>query len=119
MDAAGDIFVPIFLFGGTALVLWKYYDGRHRERMAMIEKGIVPPERRSGGTKVFASHPLSSLKWGLLGIFVGTGIFVGHRLHDVLYMSDGPAFFGSVLVFGGLALVIYYFIASRKTPSSD
>ena len=34
------ILVPITLFGGTAVVLWKYFEGRHKERMAMIEKGI-------------------------------------------------------------------------------
>jgi hypothetical protein len=114
-----DIFVPIFLFGATALVLWKYYDGRHRERMAMIEKGITPTQAQTGWLKQFVSNPLSNLKWGLLGIFVGIGIFVGHWLHEALGINDGAAFFGSALISGGVALVIYYFIASRKTPKLD
>jgi hypothetical protein len=114
-----NIFVPIFLFGGIALVLWKYYDGRHRERMAMIEKGITPTQAQTGWLKQFVANPLSTLKWGLLAIFVGIGIFIGHWLHEVMGFNGGAAFFGSVLISGGVALVLYYFIASRKAAKLE
>lgn len=114
-----DIFVPIFLFGGGALVLWKYYDGRHRERMAMIEKGLTPTPMQSGFLKQFVANPLGALKWGLLAVFVGIGIFVGNWMHDVVMIKEEAAFFGSTLISGGLALVLYYIIAARKVPKAD
>ena len=43
----GDIIVPIFLFGGTAAILWKFFDGRSKERMSMIEKGLTPADFKS------------------------------------------------------------------------
>jgi hypothetical protein len=109
-----DVFVPIFLFGGTAFVLFKYVEARHRERMAMIDKGLSPAEMGAASPRRPFSHPLTTLKWGLLALFVGIGIFVGNYLTNVLMIEEEPAFFGSVLLAGGLALIIHYFIASKK-----
>jgi hypothetical protein len=116
----GEIFVPIFLFGGTALVLYKYVEARNRERMAMIEKGLTPAEMVAGSVRRPFMHPLTTLKWGLLVLFVGIGIFAGSWLTNVLMMKEEPAFFGSTFLAGGLALIIHYFIAARhekKNPS--
>jgi hypothetical protein len=110
----GEIFIPIFLFGSIALVLYKFFDTRHRERMAMIEKGLTPAEMASVSPRRFLAHPLTNLKWGLLALFVGLGVFIGNFIHESTTMDDGPAFFGSIFISGGLALVVYYVIAARK-----
>lgn len=114
----GEIFVPIFLFGSTALVLYKYIESRNRERMAMIEKGLSPTEMVAGGVKRPFMHPLTTLKWGLVVFFVGIGIFVGHWLTNVMMMDEEPAFFGATFLAGGLALIIHYFIASRHAKNN-
>lgn len=108
-----EIFVPIFFFGATGLVLYKYVEARNRERMAMIEKGLTPAEMAAAGPRRPFSHPLTTLKWGLLALFVGIGIFVGSYLHNVLMIDEEPAFFGSAFLAGGLALIIHYFVAAK------
>ncbi len=115
----GEIFIPIFLFGAIALVLYKFFDTRHRERMAMIEKGLTPAEMASVSPRRFLAHPLTNLKWGLLALFVGFGIFVGNYVQSVTMMDEGPAFFGSIFISGGLALVVYYVIAARKLKNES
>jgi hypothetical protein len=72
-----DVIVPIFFFGGTALVLWKHFDSRHKERMIILEKGLVSEDLKYlySGIK-FRTNPFSALKYGLLAIFIGAGILM-------------------------------------------
>ena len=116
---AADILLPIFFFGGAALVLWKFFDTRHRERMAMIEKGLNPTDfKKAGLTEWMRSNPLSSLKWGMLATFVGIGIFAATVIERKADFPDAvyPA---SILISGGLALVIFYFIAASKSKNDN
>ncbi|MCI0707081.1 MAG: hypothetical protein L0Y80_06340 [Ignavibacteriae bacterium] len=108
------VIVMLIIFGSTGLILWKWIESRHRERMTMIEKGVKPAEFK--GTPLrdwFRPNPLSSLKWGMLAAFVGIGIMVATYLERNLYWNDSvyPA---SMLIFGGLALIVFYVIASKK-----
>ncbi|HAL57119.1 MAG TPA: hypothetical protein DCP63_11770 [Bacteroidetes bacterium] len=110
----GEFLIPVFLFGGTAAVLVVYFNNRHKERMAMIEKGVSPAEFKGTPLReMLRANPLSSLKWGLLTMFVGIGLMVGTFLERSLYWHDSvyPA---CMLIFGGLALILFYWIASRK-----
>jgi hypothetical protein len=114
----GEFLVPIFLFGGTAAVFIVYYNNRHKERMAMIEKGLNPADFKevAKGTPMrewFRANPLSSLKWGLLAMFVGIGLIVASYL-DRWYMMHDSIYVSCMLVAGGIALIIFYLIASKK-----
>ena len=112
---AEEIVVPIFLFGGTAAVLWKYFEGRHKERMAMIEKGVSPSEFRSASPfRLWQGSVLGNLKWGLLLIFAGSGWLIGEQLQYHFGFHEESAIFGTILITGGLALIIFYFIATKK-----
>ncbi len=114
-----EFLIPIFLFGGTAWVLVVYFNGRHKERMAMIEKGVNPADFRGKSFRQwFQVNPLSSLKWGLLAVFVGIGLFVAQLL-DRIYFFHESIYFATVLVFGGIALVLFYFIANAKLKNED
>ena len=110
----GAFLVPVFLFGGIAAVLIVYYNNRHKERMAMIEKGVNPADFKGAPMKEwFRTNPLSSLKWGLLATFVGIGLIVASWL-DRWYMMHDSIYVSCMLVAGGIALIIFYFIASKK-----
>jgi hypothetical protein len=111
----GEIIVPIFFFGGMAAILLKYFDGRHKERMAMVEKGINPADFKSvAPIKLWQGNVLSNLKWGLLLVFAGIGLFVGYHLENYFGFHEETAVFGSILIAGGLALIIFYFLAANK-----
>ncbi len=109
-----DILAIFIVFGSVGLLIWKFLDTRHRERMTMIEKGVNPTDFKGVSVReMFRMNPLSSLKWGLLAMFVGAGLMVATYLERTLYWHDSvyPA---SMLIFGGLALIIFYQIAARK-----
>ncbi len=70
----GEILIPIVLFaGGFAMVFGIVYL-RTRQNMAMIEKGMNPKE--------FANRPApyKNLKWALLFIGAGIGLFLAYML---------------------------------------
>lgn len=114
-----EFLIPIFLFGGTAVVLYKFFDGRHRERIAMIEKGVNPADFKGvSWLQTLKVNPLASLKWGLLALFVGIGVFVG-RIVTLQFDMRDSAYPASMLVFGGIALIIFYLIASRKLKKEE
>jgi hypothetical protein len=109
------IFVPIVLFAGAAAVLWNFFEGRHKERMAMIEKGVNPADFKSATPfRLWQGSVLSNLKWGLLFVFAGIGLLVGQQLEYYFGFHEESAVFGSILIAGGLALIIFYFIAAKK-----
>lgn len=113
-DVMVGILVPITLFIVTAAVLWKIFDSRHIERRTIIDKGLNPTDYvELYKHQAFASNPLSSLKWGLLAIFAGLGVLAAMVL-DSWFHYEKIIYPGSILVFGGIGLVVYYIIASKK-----
>lgn len=113
------VIVTLIVFGSVGLLIWKFLDSRHRERMTMIEKGVNPADFKGMSFReMFRFNPLSSLKWGLLAMFVGVGIMVATYLERNLYWHDSvyPA---SMLICGGLALIIFYGVASSKMKKNS
>jgi hypothetical protein len=114
-----EVLIPIIMFGGGAVVAYKYFDGRHKERMAMIEKGTNPADLKNLlPNKSWSLSPLSNLKWGLMAIFVGAAIIFANFMHETYRISES-VFPASILIAGGLALVIFYTIANAKIKKDE
>ncbi|MBI2619443.1 MAG: hypothetical protein HYW57_05125 [Ignavibacteriales bacterium] len=110
---AEEILIPLGFFLTVGIVLWKYFDTRGRERMAMIEKGLQPGESKLSTRHMLQVNPLSSLKWGLLALFVGVGLIVANWLDTTFYFHDS-IYLACMLLAGGVGLVLFYFIASKQ-----
>ena len=101
---------------------------RNKENMAMIEKGLDPsikPERPRPA-------PFRNLKWGLLLVGAGLGLFVAYLLdntvlykvgHDVGHWGRGDfeanganvaLYFACIAVGGGLGLITSYRIEKKE-----
>lgn len=107
------ILVVFIIFGSVGMILWKYIDTRHKERMGMIDKGVSTAELRGNPVPFFRPNALSNLKWGLLALFVGMGILFANYLEEV--QDWGEASYPSmILIFGGVSLIVFYAIAARK-----
>ncbi len=110
MDAGAlvPILVPLAMF---ALIFGIVYLSR-KERMAMIERGMDPRRYRP------QSAPYQNLKWGLLLIGAGLGLFLAFMLDRTLFkstMNDNEAiYFSLIAVFGGLGLFISYLIEKKE-----
>lgn len=114
------IFAFIFIFGFPAIIiLWAIYT-KHRERMRLIEKGISPEEAK----KYFANvdkrprNAFGALKWGILFLFLGAGIFTANVLEQMYDLSDGITT-GLVIFFIGLGFVVYFLIANSRAGNTS
>jgi hypothetical protein len=108
------VLVVLIIFGSTGLIIWRWIESRHAERIAMIEKGVTPADFKGVSVReMLRANPLSSLKWGLLATFVGVGLIVANVLDRAYYFANS-IYVASMLVFGGVALIVFYFIAARK-----
>lgn len=109
-----EFLIPIFFFLTTGAIWAVYLLTRHRERTMMIEKGMQSEEIKAMyARRWFTVNPLSTLKWGMLFVGVGLAALVGIWLRESYVMHDG-VIPGLMAIFGGLALVLFYFIARNK-----
>jgi hypothetical protein len=112
-----EVYIPIVLFICVAGVIIMHLASRHRERLTMIEKGLSAEDIKT----LFAreerrDNSLGVLKWGILAIFIGGALLLGNYLDSVYRLSDG-IIIGMVTLFGGVGLVFFYVIASKKRNS--
>ena len=77
----------------------------HRQNMAMIEAGLNPKEEEEKHNK---------LRNGLLILFVPIGILLGNMGHGLFGMAAETAAVVFAFLFGGLAMVLAYFIEDKK-----
>lgn len=107
-----EILIPLLAIGGffASVIVWVYmhYSSRYKERMALLEYGkdanvYNPPKRESNKT----------LKYGIVAVMVGVGIFLGNML-DGLGVMEEAAYSSMMLLMGGVGLVGYYFLMEKK-----
>ena len=98
------LFVPIAMFLMIFAILYVYYTTRSRERLALVEKGVdasvfkIDPERKR----------LDLVKWGIFLMALAVGVVSGFGLSNVI--NEVVAFFTMILLFGGLGLIVAYFV---------
>ena len=89
-------------------------DRKHREMMAMIEKGLVdPPKSRENGK--------GALRWGIVITFLGAALCIGLYPLGVLFgdnnfpLNFGPwMLLGLIPTFFGLSLVTVHYLTAPK-----
>ena len=86
----------------TMIVFLRKYD--NDEKMAMIAKGITPPQRVSK-----TINPSSYLGIGFVCLGFGIGLLMGSLLESLTGIDGGTAHFSMIFIFGGLGLLLSYF----------
>lgn len=102
MDITGIIAI-IFTFSTGFGIVYVVMSTRHRERMAMIERGINPDE---GSNKPDREK---SLKNGMQLIAVAIGLGCGYLLDTYTNIQQPWVYFGPVILCVGVVMLIYYF----------
>src|SRR5476651_1803396 len=105
----------IISLGFFALVFSVFYLYK-REKMAMIERGMDPRLYKP------RSAPYQNLKWGLLLIGAGLGLFLAYLLSHSMYPDDNhhaPLYFSLIGLFGGLGLFVSYLIEKKETIDKE
>lgn len=87
-----------------------------REKMAMIERGMDPRSYKA------QPAPYQNLKWGLLLIGAGLGLFIACLLDRTAFSAtqdeNEAIYFGLIAIFGGAGLVISYRIEKKELYSN-
>ncbi len=107
----GD-FVPVFvllvIFGGIIGLVRVIKESNLRQQL--LEKGAVDEQTRQLLTRGYGANHLSNLKWGMVLVAVGAAALISQFLpYD---MNDGGTV-GLMLVFAGIAFLVYYPIAQK------
>ena len=108
----GEVLIPIIMFAGGFAMIFGIVYLKTRQNMAMIEKGMNPKE--------FANRPApyKNLKWALLLIGAGVGLFLAYLLDTYVFQNivtteivggntyhhregDNPAIYFSLIAIGG------------------
>jgi len=93
-----DILIPFVVFAAIFGIVFVIVSARNRERMAMIDKGVNPKDFMT--TKKPSTYGI--LKWALLLVGIGLGLFLGSLLETYTEIPEEAAYFACALFFGGL-----------------
>jgi hypothetical protein len=108
-----EVFVVLIIFGSSIGVTYLFVSSRHKERMALIEKGISSDSfLKSTGKRTGIRYLVYSLCFMAMGI--GLGVFTGALLSQYTAIKDEVAYTGTIFCTAGLGLYLGYFLASRK-----
>lgn len=107
-----EVLVPIVVvptvFFAFYMIIRTISDNNLRRKL--IDKGMLDENARLLFEKRYADFVPNSLKWGMVLIAFGSAILIGQL---VPYSFQAEATVSGMFILGGLALVIYYFIASN------
>ena len=111
------IIVPLALF----MMIFGIVYLTKRERMAMIERGMDPRRYKP------QSAPFENLKWGLLLIGSGSGLFLAYLLGHTVFSRIGDTddggnvavYFALIAIFGGLGLFFSYLIEKKNNEKEN
>jgi hypothetical protein len=109
-----EILVPIASFAAIFGIVYVIVTARNRERMTMIEKGVDPKDfLTKSGPSVYGI-----IKWAMLLVGVGLGLFLGSLLETYTDIPEEPAYFGCAMLFCGLGLVVAFLITKKGEAKS-
>lgn len=101
-----EVLIPISFFAMVLGIVYMSY--RKKERMAIIQSGkdasVLNEDKRC----------YSSLKWGLLLFGVGLGLLIAEIIIKYDVMSAEAAYFSMASIFGGMALILDFFIEKHR-----
>jgi hypothetical protein len=102
------VLVVLIIFGSVVSIIKAV--GDHRVKMRYLEKG--PNDLPTKPIDLnFGNGFGTSLKWGLVCLFVGLALFIMEMMPR--YFED-EAILGGMFIAAGVALLLYYFLADKK-----
>ena len=104
-NMVGEILITIFFFGTVFGIVYLFVTSRHKERMAMIERGLTRLPQPAA-PRNYSLLVILLLNLAVLSASIGASIFIGAILEHHLKVADGIAYPGSIFLMAGLGLFI-------------
>jgi hypothetical protein len=109
--------VFIAFFAGIFGIMYVFYTTRHKERLALIEKGADASLFNTGKEKSKSSFSWNkfTLKIGMLSMGIAVGVIVAAILSSGGVLEPGANYPAMIFFFGGLSLVLFYLIDRKNS----
>ena len=111
-----EIIVPVALFATVFGIVYIAVSARNKERLALIDKGL---DANMLHVKTNTHGRYDALKIGLLLIGFAVGLLLGNVLESYSQIQEEVAYFSMIMLFGGLALILYYLIMKKIKPEKE
>lgn len=108
-----EVLIPLGFFASVVLIVYVYYNGRNKERLALIEKD------KDAGIFDLKHKPFPTLKLGMFLVGVGVGILAGNLLANLTSLEEPVSYFSMILLFGGGSLITFFLIEKKKIESGS
>ncbi len=105
------IFVPISFFLALFAILYVYWTTRTKERLALVEKGM------DAGIFKGECSQYALLKWGIFLIALAAGVLGGFAFSRVI--NEVVAFFTMILLFGGVGLIVAFWVTKQMLKKEN
>jgi len=99
------VIVPV-LFGTIFGIFYLFISSRHKERMALIEKGTDASIFYSAKTSKSRYLPVIILNFAILLGSIGLAIFIGALLKRNYDVEDSVAYPGTIFLISGIGMYI-------------
>ena len=113
-----DIIIPLALFASVFAILYVFFTTRHKERLALIEKGADASLFYSRKRSENNDNNNNTLKFGMLFVGIAVGILLGSILDKTTLLPEEVSYFSMVFLCGGISLIIFYFL-EKKTGRKE
>lgn len=104
---AGEVLIPIAAFALVFGMFYLYIVTRHKQRLALIEKGADASIFGMAGNG--KSGKYWTIRTGLFFVGIGVGILMGNVLANA-GMKEPVAYLSMIFIFGGLGLILFHII---------
>lgn len=106
-----EVLIAFLAFFATVFgIMYLFYTTRHKERLALIDKGAEASLFNTGKDGIGFSWGKFSMKLGMLAIGIALGILVGSMLASNGTLDEDTSYASMIFLFGGLSLVMFYFV---------
>jgi predicted MFS family arabinose efflux permease len=110
---AGEVLVPIAFFALIFGIFYLYLTTRHKQRLALIEKGADASIFGMANTNNGKSGKYWTIRTGLFFVGIGLGVLMGNVLANA-GLVEPVAYISMIFIFGGLALLLFYIIFRKQ-----
>ncbi len=104
-----EFLIPIAFF--TIIYMIVRTVSENRTKRQLIDRGLVDEKAKMLFTTQMRDNPLQSLKWGLVLIGIGVALAVGEMFPRTF--TEGGVM-GLMMLFAGLAFIVYFVLAKKK-----
>jgi hypothetical protein len=115
---AVEVLIPAIVFGTIFGVIYLFFSTRHKERLALIEKGTDASVFYAKDKGKVSIWKLFLLNISLLFIAIGIGVFIA----SILVMNGvdaGVAYPGTIFLLGGIGLLTGFYLSNKMNEKKD